>query len=150
MSEGGAADRYETAKEAELPVSAASIFSFTTRAHAFVLVPALVLTVLAGAIKPAITIFLGYIFDDLVSFSTGDATEAELLQKISIWCVALTGLGIATMLANGGFFSMWLVFGEMQAKSVRESAFKGMLEKEIEWYDLRADGIGSFLARIQT
>ena len=118
--------------------------------HLAVLIPALLLTTIAGAIKPAITIFLGYIFDELANFGSGSTTGDELLKNVSIWCIALTGLGIASMVVNGGFFCLWLVFGEMQAKSVRDTAFISMLEKEMEWYDLRTDGIGSLLVRIQT
>jgi ATP-binding cassette, subfamily B (MDR/TAP), member 1 len=132
------------------PASPASIFAFISKKHLKVLIPALMLTILAGAIKPAITIFLGRIFDELAGFGAGTTTQDELLQNISTWCVALTGLGVAIMIINGGFFSLWLVFGEMQARSARDRAFISMLEEEMEWYDLRSDGIGSLLVRIQT
>jgi len=130
--------------------SFSSIFAFTHKKHLAVLIPALLLTTLAGTMKPAIAIFLGHIFDELASFGCGSTTGDELLKNVSIWCIALTGLGIATMIVNGGFFSLWLVFGEMQARSLRDKAFRSMLEKEMEWYDLRADGIGSLITRIQT
>jgi ATP-binding cassette, subfamily B (MDR/TAP), member 1 len=130
--------------------SFSSIFAFTHKKNLAVLIPALLLTTIGGAIKPAITIFLGHIFDELASFGSGSTTGDELLKNVSIWCIALTGLGIATMVVNGGFFSLWLVFGEIQARSVRDEAFLSMLEKEMEWYDLRADGVGSLLVRIQT
>jgi len=59
-------------------------------------------------------------------------------------------LGGAAWLIEGAFLSSWMVFGELQAKSVREQMFVEMLDKEMEWYDLRQDGIGSLLIRIQT
>jgi hypothetical protein len=126
------------------------IFAFTHKKHLVVLILALVLTTVAGAIKPAITVFLGRIFDELANFNAGSITGDELHEKVSTWCIALTGLGIATMLVNGGFFSLWMVFGEMQARSVRDMAFLSLQKKDIEWYDLRVDGIGSLLVRIQT
>lgn len=132
------------------PASFSSMFAFTDKRHLTVLIPAILLTLIAGAIKPVITVFLGCIFDELASFGSGSIAGEQLLQSVSIWCIALTGLGIATMLVNGGFFGLWLVFGEMQARSVRQKSFLSMLEKEMEWYDLRADGIGSLLVRIQT
>lgn len=130
--------------------SFSSIFAFTNKEHLAVLVPALLLTTIAGAIKPAITIFLGLIFDELANFGSGSIAGDEMLKGVSTWCIALTGLGVATMLVNGGFFYLWLVFGEMQARSVRYKSFLSMMEKEMEWYDLHAEGIGSLLVRIQT
>lgn len=130
--------------------SFSSIFAFTDKKHLTILIPALLLTTIAGAIKPAITIFLGLIFDELAKFGSGSVARDELLQGVSTWCIALTGLGVATMLVNGGFFYLWLVFGEMQARSVRYKSFRSMMEKEMEWYDLRAEGIGSLLVRMQT
>ena len=46
--------------------------------------------------------------------------------------------------------AMWLAYGELQAKSARDRLFHGLLEKEIEWYDLRMNGIGALLPRLQT
>jgi hypothetical protein len=131
-------------------ISFSSMFAFTNRKDLKVLIPAVLLTIIAGAMKPAITIFLGQIFEDLASFGSGSITGDELLKSVSLWCTALTGLGVATMLVNGGFFGLWLIFGEMQAKTVRDRSFLCMLEKDMEWYDLREDGIGSLLVRIQT
>jgi len=147
ISPGDGDDEDESGKHrASFPL----ICAFTHKKHLVVLIPALVLTTVAGAIKPAITIFLGRIFDELANFSAGSITGDELFENVSTWCIALTGLGIATMLVNGGFFSLWMVFGEMQARSVRDKAFVSLEKKDIEWYDLRVDGIGSLLVRIQT
>ena len=131
-------------------VSFSSVFAFTSIRHLVVLIPALLLTTIAGIFKPAITIFLGRIFDELANFGSGSIKGDVLLKNVSRWCIALAGLGIVTVLVNGGFFCLWLIFGEMQAKAVRHKAFLSMLEKEIGWYDLRADGIGPLLVRMQT
>ncbi|KUJ18851.1 P-loop containing nucleoside triphosphate hydrolase protein [Mollisia scopiformis] len=42
------------------------------------------------------------------------------------------------------------MFGELQAKSLRLQMFEGMLDKNMEWYDLRQDGVGALMIRIQT
>jgi ATP-binding cassette subfamily B (MDR/TAP) protein 1 len=62
----------------------------------------------------------------------------------------LTALGVAAWILEGILLSSWMVFGELQAQSARRKMFTGMLDKEMEWYDLREDGIGSLLIRIQT
>jgi ATP-binding cassette subfamily B (MDR/TAP) protein 1 len=43
-----------------------------------------------------------------------------------------------------------MAFGELQARTARREIFDSMLEKEMEWYDSREDGIGSLLIRLQT
>jgi ATP-binding cassette subfamily B (MDR/TAP) protein 1 len=69
---------------------------------------------------------------------------------VSLDALALVGLGSASWLLNGGYFMLWLAFGELQAKSVREKLFDGMLEKDMEWYDMRKNGIGALVPRFQT
>lgn len=45
--------------------------------------------------------------------------------------------------------AVWIAFGELQAKSARDRLFYGLLRKEIAWYDMRKDGIGAMLPRLQ-
>lgn len=132
------------------PIWKISLFAFTTKKHILIIFPAILLSMIAGAIRPVLAIFLGYVFEELLSFGAGDSTKSDLLHNVTTWTVAISGVGMATLLTNGAFFSLWLVFGEMQARSVGDMAFLSMLEKDMEWYDLRADGIGSLLIRIQT
>lgn len=127
-----------------------SLFVFTTRKHSAAIVIALISTILSALLKPASAIFFGKIFSVLTKFGLGGLSGQETLHEISRWCIALVGLGGVAWLVEGTFLSSWMVFGELQAKSVREQMFIGMLDKEMEWYDLRDDGIGSLLIRIQT
>ncbi|OBT62446.1 hypothetical protein VE03_08637 [Pseudogymnoascus sp. 23342-1-I1] len=109
-----------------------SMFAFTTRGHLAVMVPAWISSITAGVIKPAMAIFMGFIFDDIAEYVAGSS------------------LGLGSCLANAGFFGLWLVFGESQAKQARERLFTGLLRREMEWYDLCKDGISPVLIRIQT
>jgi ATP-binding cassette, subfamily B (MDR/TAP), member 1 len=127
-----------------------SLFAFTARKHVAVLCPAVALTVVAGAIKPTVAIFLGYLFDELASYGTGNVSETQVLRDVAKWCLFLAGLSFSAWLIKGGYFALWLIFGDKQAKTVREELFIGLLERETDWYDLRTDGIGSLLTRIQT
>jgi hypothetical protein len=89
-------------------------------------------------------------FSDLAKFGGGNASGQDTLRNISIWCIALTVLGVAAWVVQGGFLTSWMIFGEVQAKTVRKAMFEGMLDKDMEWYDLRKDGIASLLVRIHT
>ena len=86
----------------------------------------------------------------MTNYGAGTVDAEEMLHEVSMWCIGLTVLGAATWVVEGAFFSLWLVFGELQAKSVRQQMFSSMLDKNIEWYDLCEDGIASLLSRIET
>lgn len=134
----------------EIQPSWRSLFAFTTRTHSLSILFSGAASILAGVLKPIASIFFGKIFSILADFGGGTLDAKDTLHGIAIWCVALTALGVAAWIFEGLFISAWIVFGEQQAKSVREKMFVGLLEKELEWYDLRADGIGSLMTRIQT
>jgi len=127
-----------------------SLFNFTDRQHLFVLVLALVLSIASGIVIPALAIFLGKIFNLFSHFGAGNLTGRDLVHKVTIDCFGLVGLGSASWILNGGYFMAWLVFGELQAKSVRDKLYANLLEKDLEWFEIRRDGVGALLPRLQT
>lgn len=127
-----------------------SLFNFTTRKHLVPLSLALFLTIAAGILVPVSAIFLGKLFDAFSGFGAGIITGDELREKVVQNCLFLIGLASATWVLNGGYFTLWLAFGELQAKSVRELLFDDMLRKDLEWFEMRKDGMGAFLPRLQT
>ena len=127
-----------------------SLFNFTAKSHLFPLLAALALSVASGIIIPALALFLGKVFDSFTAFGAGSISGSSLIRKVSKNTVALAGLGCASWLLNGCYFMGWLVFGELQAKSVRDRLFDGMLQKDMEWYDMRKAGVGALMPRLQT
>lgn len=127
-----------------------SLFAFTSHSHILPLCLALVLSVASGVITPVLSYLLGKVFDCFTSFGGGKYSGAELTKKVSRYCIGLTGLGAASGALHTGYFGFWLVFGELQAKCARDMLFAGMLEKDMEWYDLRKDGPEALIQRLQT
>lgn len=127
-----------------------SLFNFTNKIHLFPLLLALVLSVASGIIIPVLAVFLGKIFGLFTDFGADKISGSELVKKVSVYGIALVGLGSASGLLNAGYFMIWLIFGELQAKSVRDSLFDGMLEKDMEWYDMRKNGVENLISRLQT
>lgn len=127
-----------------------SLFAFTTRQHAGPMASAVVASIFSGLIRPASAIIFGQLFNALTDYGAGAADAKDMLHRVTTWCIALTALGAATWTFEWAFLSLWLVFGELQAKSVRQQMFAGLVEKNVEWYDLREDGIASLLSRIET
>ncbi|TAQ91114.1 hypothetical protein B7494_g532 [Chlorociboria aeruginascens] len=140
---------FDTAED-EIKASWRSLFEFTTRQHTASLIFAGAATIGGGVLRPVGAIFFGNIFSVLANFGNGSLDGRDTLHQISTWCLALTILGIVAWLLEGLFLASWMAFGELQAKSVRDQMFTGLLEKDMVWYDLRKDGIASLMIRIQT
>jgi ATP-binding cassette subfamily B (MDR/TAP) protein 1 len=127
-----------------------SLFAFTAREDARSLATAIAASIFAGLIRPTSAIIFGQLFNTLTNYGAGSYDEKETLHRITTWCLALAALGAATWFLEWPFLSLWLLFGEIQAKSIRQQIFTRILEKNMEWYDLRRDGIGSLSTRIET
>ncbi|KAI1262755.1 P-loop containing nucleoside triphosphate hydrolase protein [Xylariaceae sp. FL1019] len=126
------------------------LFTFTTWRHAALLATGLSAAVLAGALKTTMSILLGKIFGVIAQYGAGDLAGPETLAEVSSWCVLLTLVGGAGWLINFAVLFSWVTFGELQARSVRFSLFRGLLQKEMAWFDTQPDGIASLLVRVQT
>ena len=140
----------ENVRHNEAKPSWHSLFAFTTRQHSVLIASALATTILAGLIRPIAAIIFGKLWNALTVYGSGGLDAKEMLHQVSMWCTALIVLGAGTWIVEGIFFALWLIFGELQVRSVRQIMFSGMRDKNMEWYDLREDGIASLLNRIET
>ncbi|KIW83100.1 hypothetical protein Z517_02344 [Fonsecaea pedrosoi CBS 271.37] len=126
-----------------------SIFRFTATAHLFVLLPAITISAAAGCLQPAMAFFFGQFFDTFSDFAAGKTDGSTFMHRSLRSLYALLGVAGATFFFKGILFSLWLVFGEMQARSIRELLFQSLLDREIEWYEARTIGVGTLLTRFQ-
>ncbi|KAL8714616.1 MAG: hypothetical protein Q9220_001564 [cf. Caloplaca sp. 1 TL-2023] len=127
-----------------------SLFAFTFRPHYLPLCLALILSLASGVVTPVLSYLLGKVFNCFTNFGAGVYDGPELVRKVSRYGLGLVGLGAGSGMLHTGYFGLWLVFGELQAKCARDSLFAGMLEKDMEWYDMRKDGIEALIQRLQT
>lgn len=127
-----------------------ALFNFTTRKHLGPLCAALISAVASGAVVPVRSELMGKIFDQFARHGGGTFTQEDFKKQVIRWCLALVGLGAGSWLLNCGLFFTWILFGELQARSVRERLFSGLLVKEMAWYDTRTSGIGAMIPRLQT
>ena len=126
-----------------------ALFTFTTRRHAIVLSLAIFFSAISGANVPAKAYLLGKAFNSFTTFGAGVISGAELKKEVAKYCIYLAILGLANWLTSAAFFLFWLAFAEMQAKCARDRVFEGLLEKDIEWYELCRNGIAASIPRIQ-
>lgn len=127
-----------------------SLFNFYSRRHAPIFITALLLATAAGITGPALAIFFGKIFDAFSAFGSGAVDGNLLMHKVSVDAIALCILGATVWFLKGGYFALWMVFGELQAKNTRDQLFQSLLEKDFEWYEMRTSGIQALLPRLQT
>ncbi|KAI0874292.1 P-loop containing nucleoside triphosphate hydrolase protein [Hypoxylon argillaceum] len=126
------------------------LFTFATWQHSWLLVAGVVAAALVGALTTAMSLLLGRIFAVITAFGSGNLTGPEAIDQVSSWCVLLAVIGGAAFLVNFAFMCSWIAFSELQARNIRSSMFRGLLNKEMEWFDTREDGIASLLVRMQT
>lgn len=93
---------------------------------------------------------LGKIFDIITSFAGHKLEPNEALRQVSVWCIILTGTGLAVLVANTAFVFLWIVFGELQARNSRISLFSTLLAFGNAWYEVLPNGTASLLAGSQT
>ena len=127
-----------------------SLFNFTTRAHILPLVIANLLSIASGIIIPALAIFIGKLFNLFTEYGAGKLDGPALVHRISKYDLYMLMLGGASMYINAGYFGFWIYFGELQAKNARDRLFDGLLEKDMEWFDMRTAGVNTLLSRLQT
>lgn len=126
------------------------LFAFTRARHWTSLIPAIVASCAVAGFKTSLAVSMGLFFQIAADFAIGDLSGPDTLKQGTDLCVVLCGLGAGHWLANTVFLSTWVVFGELQARSVREQMFDTLLDKKMAWYDAQADGMSSLLVRIET
>ncbi|KAI0400088.1 P-loop containing nucleoside triphosphate hydrolase protein [Xylaria palmicola] len=126
------------------------LFTFTTGQQYWLLLAGVIGALLSGALEASMSILLGRIFSVISQFGSGLLTGAETMAEISSWSVLLAVVGGAGFLINFGFLFSWVAFSESQARSTRGRIFRGLLKKDMEWFDVQQDGVASLLVRIQT
>lgn len=126
-----------------------SLYSFTTAKHVPWLALAVVFSILCGVIAPGLAILIGDIFNIMAAFGAGSLKESNFKDQISRYCLYLVTLGIVTWIADMALFVCWRVFGDLQAKCCRDQVFEGFLLRDLTWYDLQKNGIGTLVSRTQ-
>ena len=125
------------------------LFVFINRRHAGLVVPAITAAMAVAGAKTFYAIVLGKIFDIVSGFGAGRLNGDETLAGVGKWCVVLTAVGGGIWVANTAFMALWVIFGEVCAKSARDTLFAALLRKDMAWFDAQGDGLSSMLVRIQ-
>ncbi|KAK5676695.1 ATP-dependent permease [Elasticomyces elasticus] len=126
-----------------------ALFFFTTKANIPILIAGSICSIIAGAASPFQSYLTGKLFQGFTSYASGAWTGEKLMHEQTRYVLYLVAVGGASWVFHSLEFVLWLAFGELQAKSARDRLFHGLLEKDVAWYDMRKNGIGALLPRLQ-
>ncbi|WPG97252.1 Hypothetical protein R9X50_00002400 [Acrodontium crateriforme] len=138
----------ENTKSTSTPWSA--LFFFTSGPSVPMLVFGILFSILAGAISPINAFFSGQVFNGFSLYAGGHWDKDKLLKEERICVIYLVGLAGGSWLLHSLQLMSWLTFGELQAKHARDRMFHSLLDKDVEWFEMRKNGIGALLPRLQT
>ncbi|RAL16015.1 ABC transporter ATP-binding protein [Aspergillus homomorphus CBS 101889] len=126
-----------------------SLFSFTTAKHAPTLLGGIVVAIIASLPTPAFSILLGQIFNDFTLFGGRAITSHDLIHSTAKYCVRLATLGAISWICNGFYYTLFVIFGELQAANARTELFDGLLKRDQEWFETQQDGTRVYLSSLQ-
>lgn len=126
------------------------LFVFTQRRQARLLGPAIVASLLVAAAKTVFAVLIGRIMDIVSPLGAGSIDGSTAMAGVRIWCAVIAGLGLASWAFNSALMALWIVFGELVAKTARKCVFEHLLCKEMGWFDGHHEGLSSALSGMQT
>lgn len=125
------------------------LFAFTTTHHLYYLSGAGLSSAAAAALRTALAIILGRVFDIIAAFGNGEIKASEALASVSGYSIILVAMGTLQWVTNSTFLALWLMFGELQAKKIRRALFEGLMVMERAWIDSLPNGTTGLVASIQ-
>lgn len=114
------------------------------------MVTALCGSAVIAAGRTAYAVLLGKIFEVCTSYGAGIIAASDLLHQVSHWCLYMFLLGIGMWVVCSFDVALWVMAGELRAKTTRETLFSTLLNKSAAWFDLREHGMSSLMTAIQT
>lgn len=126
------------------------LFVFTQRRQARLLGLAIVASLLVAAVKTVFAVLIGRIMDIVSPLGAGRIDGSTAMAGVTIWCAVLAGLGLASWAFNSALMVLWVVFGELVAKTARKCVFEHLLYREMDWFDGHHEGLSSALSGMQT
>ena len=126
------------------------LFAFTRPRHVLVICCALATSLLVAAGRTTYAVLLGKVFEVVAQWGAGSLDPVDFLSQITQWSIYFVLLGAAMWLVCSIDIALWVVTGELRARTAREILFSSLLGKSTAWYDLRMDGMASLMVGIHT
>ncbi|KAI6041411.1 P-loop containing nucleoside triphosphate hydrolase protein [Pisolithus marmoratus] len=147
------------------------LFRYATPLELFLNAIGIVGAIAAGAAQPLMTLILGRLVQDFVTFTTAlevyqsaessgnataissakqgfDSAVSEFRRETALDASYLTYIGVGMAVCTWIYMNIWIYTGEVNAKRIREKYLQAILRQDIAYFD--RIGAGEVTTRIQT
>ncbi|CRG90127.1 Mating factor M secretion protein mam1 [Talaromyces islandicus] len=126
-----------------------SLFRFTTIRQLPLILVAFVLTIAVSATKIVFAFYLGQLFELFTQLGNGTTKGPQMLEGVRLNIFVLLVIGGASWVLNACFLFIWVTFAEFQVRCARQRLFAKLLDQDLAWFDMKEQGMGSFLSHSQ-
>jgi ATP-binding cassette, subfamily B (MDR/TAP), member 1 len=116
------------------------LFSLLSRRDLFlILLPAFILSMLAGGVAPFMTLVIGSVFETFSKFSriqsptSGD--RASFKREITISVIELVALAAGALVLSSLTSFLWILTGERNSLMIRQKVYASVSSRDMAWFD---------------
>ncbi|KAF9559515.1 P-loop containing nucleoside triphosphate hydrolase protein [Agrocybe pediades] len=118
------------------------LFSFLPRRNIiFLLLPAVLVSIIAGGVAPFMTFVLGQAFNTFADFSISpephSVAKANLLHGVGTAALELIGLAVGSMALSSLTSCLWIWIGEKNTMGLRKAVYLAVSQKDMSWFDMQ-------------
>ncbi|KAG6862068.1 hypothetical protein C0995_007198 [Termitomyces sp. Mi166 len=111
-----------------------------TRHRVFLLLPAIISSLIAGGIAPFMTYVVGQVFATFARYPLSGAAQEDkeqLLHGVGIAAVELVALAVGALTLSSATSCLWIWTGERNLLAIRRRVYDAIIGKEMVWFDTK-------------
>lgn len=118
------------------------LFSLLSRGDRYLfLLPAFVLSVVAGSVAPFMTLVLGNVFQTFAKFAViefpSPHDRAKLKHDVGISALELLALAAGALALSSLTSFLWILTGERNSIMIRRKVYASVSNREMTWFDTK-------------
>jgi ATP-binding cassette, subfamily B (MDR/TAP), member 1 len=123
------------------------LFSLLPRRDLYLfLLPAFLLSVVAGGVAPFMTLVLGNVFEAFALFcriqSPSSDDRAKLKHDVAIYALELLALAAGALALSSLTSFLWILTGERNSIMIRQKVYSSVSNREMTWFDTKMGSEG--------
>ncbi|KAF9462182.1 P-loop containing nucleoside triphosphate hydrolase protein [Collybia nuda] len=124
------------------------LFSLISRRHLlFLVLPAIVSSLIAGGIAPFMTFVIGQAFDAFAKFpltpNPPQEAKDKLLRSVGLAALELVGLAVGSLALSSVTSCLWIWAGERNVMALRKRVYAAVTQKDMVWFDTKMGAEGA-------